>query len=265
MCAQLPGPGPRGYAWLVAGQASTPSRQLGVFLACQGATRVRCALCITACCPGHASMQAADIRRKGGSCSSALPPGAMQQHATAVCAFHAVVAARQFIKDLSEQLWLIGLHSITLDPQQSRGSSATFTERWEDFQAGAAPPPAPYLPRHTAYGCSAAAAPTGNDNLSGRGIGSSAAQSPKCAAPVAAGSSGGAADGSSNQLLNRQFFPLLSVDVSELPRCRPQSADAAGTWVGAPCLRQPSLGRLEWEQCDDDLRTFMPVELAAVL
>lgn len=49
------------------------------------------------------------------------------------------------------QLVLTGLPHLTMDPQQSRGGTTTFTERWGDFLAGSSPPPAPAPAQHTSY------------------------------------------------------------------------------------------------------------------
>lgn len=46
---------------------------------------------------------------------------------------------------------LVGLPHLSFDPQQSRGSTTTFTERWGDFLAGTGPPPAPSPAAHTSY------------------------------------------------------------------------------------------------------------------
>jgi hypothetical protein len=141
----------------------------------------------------------------------------------------------QFIKDASEQLWLVGLHSVTLDPQQSRGSAATFTERWGEFLAGAGPPPAPHLPQHTSYGRNSHSA-TACDSPSHSSFAPASPAAEQQREREAAGSSSGRGGGGCSavgrssplQQLNRQFFPLLAVNVSELPSCRPQSASAAG-------------------------------------
>lgn len=51
-----------------------------------------------------------------------------------------------------QPLVLVGLSHLSLDPQQSRGGTTTFTERWGDFLAGTGPPPAPSPADHTTYG-----------------------------------------------------------------------------------------------------------------
>jgi hypothetical protein len=132
-----------------------------------------------------------------------------------------VPACQQFMKDARDQLWFIGLHSITFDAQQSRGSAATFTERWGEFLAGAGPPPAPQLSQHTSYGRSAAAADSSGSSTTAPAAAAAEQQIDGAVSRSAAGCS------SPLQQLNRQFFPLLAVDVSELPSCRPQSAGAA--------------------------------------
>lgn len=135
-------------------------------------------------------------------------------------------ACLQFIKDAREQLWLVGLHSIAFDPQQSAGSAATFTERWGAFLAGAGPPPAPQLSQHTSYGRS-----TGSSDCpssTNAAPATATAQQQRDAAASSSGRGSAAGGASPLQQLNRQFFPLLAVDVSELPSCRPHSAGAGG-------------------------------------
>lgn len=68
-----------------------------------------------------------------------------------------MVLAPQFIETVStatqeQQLVLVGLPHLSLDPQQSRGDTATFTERWGEFLAGAGPPPAPSPAQHSSFG-----------------------------------------------------------------------------------------------------------------
>jgi hypothetical protein len=91
---------------------------------------------------------------KYGSSSSRL--GQPPVSSCSFVLFNQATSCLQFIKDARDQLWLVGLHSITFDPQHSRGSAATFTESWGEFLAGAGPPPAPHLSQHTSYGRPAA-------------------------------------------------------------------------------------------------------------
>lgn len=68
----------------------------------------------------------------------------------------------QFIQTASaafqdQQLLLVGLPHLSIDPHQSRGDTATFTERWGQFLAGVGPPPAPAPAQHTSFARTAGA------------------------------------------------------------------------------------------------------------
>ncbi|WIA22878.1 hypothetical protein OEZ86_009821 [Tetradesmus obliquus] len=171
------------------------------------------------------------------SCSVRAAPGAVARAAAAalqVLVSHLDKAhglrvqgmVAEFIKDAREQLWLVGLHSIAFDPQQSAGSAATFTERWGAFLAGAGPPPAPQLSQHTSYGRSTGSADCPSSTNAAPAT--ATAQQQRDAAASSSGRGSAAGGASPLQQLNRQFFPLLAVDVSELPSCRPHSAGAGG-------------------------------------
>jgi hypothetical protein len=77
-----------------------------------------------------------------------------RQEPTSLCCAHL-----QFIQGppsgtnpKQQPLVLVSLPHLSIDPQQSRGGTTTFTERWGDFLAGTGPPPAPSPADHTTYG-----------------------------------------------------------------------------------------------------------------
>ncbi|KAF6265420.1 hypothetical protein COO60DRAFT_1686902 [Scenedesmus sp. NREL 46B-D3] len=188
-------------------------------------------LCGASCGSGAGAIHTADA----GRCSVQAAPGSVAR-ATAA-ALQVLVSyldkahglrvqgmAAEFIRDARQQLWLVGLHSMTLDPQQSRGSAATFTQRWGEFLVGAGPPPAPHPPQHTSYGRSAGGC---EEPSCGHAAPASApAEQQDDGAGSVSGGLSAARRLSPMQQLNRNFFPLLAVDASELPRWRPQSASA---------------------------------------
>eukprot|EP00879_Flechtneria_rotunda_P017994 GHRR01018858.1.p1 GENE.GHRR01018858.1~~GHRR01018858.1.p1 ORF type:complete len:579 (+),score=261.77 GHRR01018858.1:857-2593(+) len=157
------------------------------------------------------------------------------------------------VRDLGEQLWLIGLHSIVVDPQQSKGSTVTFTERWEEFLQGSGPPPTAPPPCNATHGtpssATAALSPT-----AAASAGASMSKSPMGLGP-AVGRAGlpnplSSSLGSPSRQLNKQFFPLLSGETAELHGSRPGSADSAARVNSRPSsaprpLRptSPQLGR----------------------
>lgn len=108
------------------------------------------------------------------------------------------------------------------DPQQSKGSTVTFTERWCDFQAGAGPPPAPQLAQCTAFAATAAM----SANFVSRSRPGALAVSTSSTLVAAGSPTAQWAGLSTAKQLNRQFFPMLSLDPGAAPNSRPRSADA---------------------------------------